>query len=311
MASTSLIMADNDDVDVIMCGICWDPIDDPYTLPSCSHTFCRGCIKQHQEMGLNNACPYCRAHLPPGLKSSIDQCCELTLEIAHCKREGRTSEVEAAQRLQLQHARNAVEADPRHAIARGFLANGLYLVNKDYGGAEREYRKAIALDTDADTSLAHSNLGCLLCNVHQDFDGAEGAFRAAVKYNPDHALAHFNLGALLLNVRRDFDGAEREMRETIRCDPDIAKAHFKLGNLLYNVRMDYAGVAREMRETIRCEPDHVLAHFNLGTLLLNVMQDLHGAEREFIEVLRLSPKSTSARKAFASLRVIYLKRDGK
>ena len=42
----------------------------------------------------------------------------------------------------------------------------------------------------------------------KDFDGAEAAFRRAIKIDPNDPDAHSGLGLLLHDHRKDFDGAE-------------------------------------------------------------------------------------------------------
>jgi len=76
-----------------------------------------------------------------------------------------------------------------------FLLAGTYMVKKDYAGAERCYRSAIALKPSH--GEAHHWLGD--CRLKQgDKAGALQEFRAAVRYRPDLAIAQLDLGALLL-----------------------------------------------------------------------------------------------------------------
>ena len=46
------------------CMICFDSIRDPTTLP-CGHSFCTGCVVELRAKGVSQACPLCRAPLPP------------------------------------------------------------------------------------------------------------------------------------------------------------------------------------------------------------------------------------------------------
>jgi len=44
---------------------------DPIELP-CKHSYCRECVAQLREKGVSQACPLCRAPLPPGAELLFD-----------------------------------------------------------------------------------------------------------------------------------------------------------------------------------------------------------------------------------------------
>ena len=58
------------------CMICFDSMRDPTTLP-CGHSFCTGCVVELREKGVSQACPLCRAPLPPG----SEKLCELAARV--------------------------------------------------------------------------------------------------------------------------------------------------------------------------------------------------------------------------------------
>ena len=235
------------------CAICLERFVDPYKL-ECTHTFCRDCINQYKKHGVNDVCPFCRSPLPPGVEESVDQCHKMTARSQWYTLEGSPKKIAITPRLQLHHAETAVRADPKHALARFYLAVGLELVSQDTEGAIREYREAIRCDPN--NAVFRGNLGVMLYNVRKDYDGAEREYREAIRCDPNNAIAHSNLGNLLYTKRKDYNGAEREYREVIRCDPNYANGHFNLGVLLNNERNDYDGADYEFRDALRCDPSH-------------------------------------------------------
>ena len=70
--------------------------------------------------------------------------------------------------------------------------------------------------------------------AHQLLPGQheEAWYRATIAANPGHAKAHNNLGLLLEDGREDFDGAEAAYHAAIAADPGYANAHHNLGVLL-------------------------------------------------------------------------------
>ena len=61
--------------------------------------------------------------------------------------------------------------------------------------------------------------------VKKDYVGAEEAYRTAIRLDPEDADAHFDLGILLEDVKKDYAGAEEAYRTATRLDPEYANAH--------------------------------------------------------------------------------------
>ena len=52
-------------VETDRCLVCLEPPREPTRLP-CGHSFCTGCVAELRSKGVSQACPLCRAALPPG-----------------------------------------------------------------------------------------------------------------------------------------------------------------------------------------------------------------------------------------------------
>ena len=57
--------------DTETCVICMGPVVAPVELP-CGHAYCGACLAELREKDVTQACPHCRAELPPGLDGLFD-----------------------------------------------------------------------------------------------------------------------------------------------------------------------------------------------------------------------------------------------
>jgi predicted O-linked N-acetylglucosamine transferase (SPINDLY family) len=126
----------------------------------------------------------------------------------------------------LEFYREAIEADPGHAIARNNMANSL----KECGRPEEAlaaYSDAIALRSDyAD---AHSNQGLVLEALGRTTE-ARAAHARALALQPDHAPAHNNLGNTLTSLG-DLDEAIACYEKALAIRPTYPEAWYNLGNI--------------------------------------------------------------------------------
>jgi predicted CXXCH cytochrome family protein len=113
-----------------------------------------------------------------------------------------------------------------------------------------EYRDAQAQSSDQ--PQAHVNLA-LLALAGRDLDGAERAYREAIRVGPYFVPAHVNL-ADLMRIRGDEARGEEALRAGLAAAPDNPDLHHSLGLLLVR-RGKYAEATAELGRATELAPD--------------------------------------------------------
>lgn len=134
-------------------------------------------------------------------------------------------------------------------------------------GRPREARgmlEAIVL-AHADDLRAWLDLG-LACEMLDDRESAERAYRSALAANPQFTEALNNLGTLLRDTDR-LDAGIAMLRQAIEIRPAFASAHLNLGLALEDSGDD-AAAATEYRTVMRIAPREPTSRTQLGLLLL-------------------------------------------
>ena len=216
-------------IDKAMCVICVGAVVAPVELP-CGHAYCGGCLSELRTKKVAQACPLCRAELPPGLDGLHD------LAFRAYKR------------------------------VRGMVDRGEVTWVSLPPSEQEEMDEAVAMLTEAGDQghvLAMVSLGFLLDNMREDVDSAEATYRAAIAADPRCAPAQLSLGWLLDRKRKDVDGAEAAYRAALAADPGYADAHFLLGNLLMAAHGDVYGAKVEYSAELANHPSNALARASL------------------------------------------------
>ncbi|HEX6134803.1 MAG TPA: protein kinase [Longimicrobiales bacterium] len=123
-----------------------------------------------------------------------------------------------------------------------------------------------ALAIDGDLAEAHTALATILLNHELDWSGAERHFRRALALNPSYALAHQRYSALLAGSGR-LDEAVRSSRRAQELDPLSLYARASVGYNLYLARR-YAEALAQLEATRDLDPGFGLTHVNLVLLHL-------------------------------------------
>jgi tetratricopeptide (TPR) repeat protein len=174
----------------------------------------------------------------------------------------------------IEYFRQAVEADPKFALAWAGLADSYALLpvysetpTSEVRGKIRQAATA-ALELDPNLAEAHTSYARLLFDYEWNFAESEKEFRRAIELNPNYATAHHWL-SLLLAVRLRREEALSEIKRALEIEPlsrilnnDYAQ------KLVHDGQTDKA--IDQFRKTLELYPDFATAHSNLALALLKV-----------------------------------------
>jgi tetratricopeptide (TPR) repeat protein len=190
-----------------------------------------------------------------------------------------------------------------------------------------------ALQVNANSFLAHNNLGFVLAGQGQDAEAInhfnealrlepesakthlnlgnalerQGKFKEAVQhYNealrivPTYARAHTNLG-IALAKKGQYDEALEHYTEALRIEPGFAEGHNHLADLLAR-QGRFEEAMQHYSEALRLNPGYAQAHINFG-IAYAIQKQFDKAQYHFSEAIRLDPNSA---KAHANLAGVFL-----
>jgi len=137
-------------------------------------------------------------------------------------------------------ALKAQALDNNLAEAHASLGQILDYYDYDFGGAEREYNRAIELNPNYAT--AHHWLGEVLSEEGR-FEEAFDAYRRALEIDPLSLIINRMYGHSLL-YSRQYDAAVAQLKKTIELDVGFPSAHFTLA-LAYEAKGNQAECVKE------------------------------------------------------------------
>ncbi|MFQ5664738.1 MAG: protein kinase [Terriglobia bacterium] len=110
-----------------------------------------------------------------------------------------------------------------------------------------------ALELDESLAQAYASLGFLKVQYDRDWSGAEEDFRRALELNPSYATAHHWYG-LLLSMLGKHEHAIAEVESAERLDPFSPIISNNLGRVLYYARR-YDRAVEQLRKTVEMHPE--------------------------------------------------------
>jgi tRNA A-37 threonylcarbamoyl transferase component Bud32/Tfp pilus assembly protein PilF len=154
----------------------------------------------------------------------------------------------------------AAYAGVSHAYAT--LSNNDWNPQDEYRTKQKEYaQKALALDdslSEAHTALGRIHMGI----VEHDYSAAEKEFRKAIALNPQDAETHLFYG-IMLDLNRRFAEAERETKTAVNLDSTITGGQTALMQINVDAG-DCARAKAEARRVIEQNPVSAPAYQVLG-----------------------------------------------
>src|SRR6266542_4071680 len=170
-----------------------------------------------------------------------------------------------------------------YALLGGPEAGGDFPPNEMLPKAKAAARKAIEIDETL--SEPHVSLGHALYFYDRDWAGAEREFKRAIALNPDYSVAHHWYAIYLMIVGRQSESVA-EIRRAQELDPLSLSINTWVGTILARSGQLDQAIA-QVRKTVEMDPNFILAHFRLGSLYEEGGR-YDEAISEFKEVLRLS-----------------------
>jgi TolB-like protein/Tfp pilus assembly protein PilF len=121
-----------------------------------------------------------------------------------------------------------------------------------------------ALEIDETLGEAHATLGHIHFQYDRDWAGAEREFKRAIELNPNYANAHLWYALSLMWTGRH-DDAVLEITRAQQLDPLLLAVSANVGFILAAARR-YDEAIAECRKTVDLDPNFPLGHYRLGQI---------------------------------------------
>jgi DNA-binding winged helix-turn-helix (wHTH) protein/tetratricopeptide (TPR) repeat protein len=121
-----------------------------------------------------------------------------------------------------------------------------------------------AVEIDENLGEAHSSLGLVKVYYDRDWDGAEREFRKAIRLNPDLVSAHQRFGSYLTFMGH-FEESIRHYEIALELDPFSLQINMNLATTYY-LRGEYERSLNQLIKTNELEPNYMPTHFVIGSV---------------------------------------------
>jgi TolB-like protein/DNA-binding winged helix-turn-helix (wHTH) protein/Flp pilus assembly protein TadD len=123
-----------------------------------------------------------------------------------------------------------------------------------------------ALEIDESLGEAHASLGHIKFQYDRDWRGAEVEFKRAIELSPNYAYAHLTYALCLMWMGR-VEEAIAEMMRARQLDPLFPTIGPNLGFILARAQQ-YDRAIEECRKTLEFDPAFAFAHYRLGQIYI-------------------------------------------
>ncbi len=148
-----------------------------------------------------------------------------------------------------------------------------------------------AIQIDPNLAEAHTSLGLVRFQYDRDWEGAENEFKKAIELNANYSTAHLFFADYLKAMGR-FDQAIEEVKRAQQLDPISLVINTAFGHVLYLSRQ-YDLAIEQYQKAIELDPDFLPAHLWFGRPYLQKGMYTE-AIAEVSKALELSGESTMA-----------------
>ncbi|HKV61717.1 MAG TPA: tetratricopeptide repeat protein, partial [Candidatus Acidoferrum sp.] len=152
-------------------------------------------------------------------------------------------------------------ADSYFSLAR----NSAVLSPKEAGAKARQAAEK-ALELDPSLSEVHASMGLVLLIFEWDFAGAEREFRRAIDLNTGYPYAHVWYAELLYGTGR-YEESVLENRKAVALEPFNSNLKVNLGlSLMHAKHLQQA--EQQFRETLDMDPNYPIGHYFYAEVLI-------------------------------------------